>query len=148
MDDVAIAATTGVTMYARDHAARLLGISIDEVRPGYARLSMTVTGDMVNGHAIGHGGLTFALADTAMAYASNSYNRVSLAQNATINFLAPARLGERLTAEAVEQSRAGRAAIYDVRVTSPDGGQIALFRGQTIRMNDKVDDAAPVIERA
>lgn len=146
MDDSAIAAATGTAMYERDYAAQRLGISIDEVRPGFARLSMTVADDMVNGHAVGHGGLTFALADTAMAYASNSYNRVALAQYATINFLAPTRLGERLTAEAMEQSRAGRAGIYDVRVTNPDGKTVALFRGQTIRMNDKVDEASPVIE--
>lgn len=146
MDANAIAATAGTTMFARDHAAQRLGITVEEVRPGYARLAMTVGADMVNGHAVGHGGLTFALADTAMAYASNSYNRVSLAQQASINFLAPARLGERLVAEAVEQSRSGRAAIYDVRVTNPGGTTIALFRGQTIRMNDKVDEAAPVNE--
>jgi acyl-CoA thioesterase len=125
-------------------AAQRLGIKVEAVRPGYARLTMTVNADMVNGLDVGHGGMTFALADTAMAYASSSYNLVAFVQNAQINFLAPTRRGETLTAEATEQSRIGRAAIYDVAVKNPAGTTVALFRGQTIRMNDKVDDAAPV----
>lgn len=146
MDADAIAEAVSRAMYARDIAAQRMGITVDAVRPGYARLSMTVGPDMVNGHALGHGGITFALADTAMAYAANGYNLVNVTQNAAINFLAPARLGETLAAEAMEQSRVGRTAVYDVRVTNPAGETVALFRGQTVRLKDKVDAAIPVNE--
>ena len=146
MEPDAIAAAASRAMYARDHAAQRLGIKVEAVRPGYARLTMTVNADMVNGLDVGHGGMTFALADTAMAYASNSYNLVAFAQAAQINFLAPTRLGETLTAEAQEQSRAGRASIFDVSVKNPAGKTVALFRGQTFRMPEKVDADSPVNE--
>src|SRR5687767_6972195 len=93
-----IADRVGAAMYARDHAAQALGIALAEIRPGYARMTMRVRPDMVNGHAMCHGGFTFALADTAFAYACNSHNYIAVAQNANITFLAPGRQGELLTA--------------------------------------------------
>src|SRR3954463_1582248 len=105
-------------MWADDHASRALGMSIDAVRPGTAVLRMPVRDDMVNGHGIGHGGLTFTLADSAFAFACNSYNRRTVAASCEIRYLAPTRLGDVLTAEAVERTRAGRDGVYDVTVTA------------------------------
>src|SRR5574343_294053 len=109
--------------------AQALAIKIESVGPGVSHLSMPVRGDMVNGHHICHGGLIFSLADTAFAYACNSYNRNTVASACHIDFLAPAKEGELLEAEAVEQSAAGRTGVYDVTVKSRQSGKtIALFR--------------------
>ena len=116
-------------MYASDAASRNLGMVIEEVRPGYARLSMLVRDDMVNGHKICHGGFIFTLADSCFAFACNSYNQNTLAQQNQITYLAPGQPGERLTAQAVEVSKSGRSGIYDVTVTGQDGRTVALFRG-------------------
>ncbi len=90
---------------------------------------MTLRDDMLNGHRIGHGGMIFALADTAFAYACNSRNENTVAQNASISFLAPARPGDVLIAEAREASRAGRTGVYQVSVRTQDGRAIAEFAG-------------------
>lgn len=119
---------TGHGLYDGDHAARALGLVIDQVGPGQARMSMVVREDMINGHGICHGGLIFTLADTAFAYACNS-RAPSVAAHCTIDFLAPARRGERLTASATEATIVGRSAIYDVAVSNDAGATIALFRG-------------------
>ena len=103
----ALAEAVREQMYARDHAARALGITVEAIGPGFARCRMVVRQDMVNGHGTCHGGLTFTLADAAFAYACNACNRATVAQGAQISFIAPARLGEVLTASAQEQSRAG-----------------------------------------
>ena len=95
-------------MWAEDRASRALGMSIDDVGPGTATLRMTVREDMVNGHDIGHGGLTFTLADSAFAFACNSYNRRTVAAGAEIRFRAPTRAGDVLVATAVERERDGR----------------------------------------
>jgi len=116
-------------MYARDHAAQALGITVEAIGPGFARCRMAVRQDMVNGHATCHGGITFTLADAAFAYACNACNRATVAQGAQISFIAPARLGEVLIASAREQSRSGRIGIYDVEVARDDGTVVALFRG-------------------
>jgi len=116
-------------MYARDNASQTLGMTVDGVGPGYSRLSMTVREDMVNGHAICHGGLIFSLADSAFAFACNSYDTVTVAGQCEISFLAPAKLGDRLTAECSERHRRGRSGIYDATLTNQDGETIALFRG-------------------
>lgn len=115
----------------RDTAARLLGISVDQVGPGFARLSMTVRGDMLNGAGICHGGLSYTLADTAFAHACNSYNRLTVAQSCSISYPAAARPGDRLTAECREVLRQGRSGVYDCTVTNQDGIVVALFRGQS-----------------
>lgn len=106
-------------------------MSLDEVGPGRAVISMPVRADMANGHGICHGGFIFTLADSAFAFACNSYNHRVVAQHNSITYLAPGHLGEQLTATAVEVSRAGRSGIYDVTVTGADGRQLALFRGHS-----------------
>ncbi len=126
----ALAESVAEVMWARDRATNALGMKIEAVRPGYARISMTVRGDMVNGHHICHGGLIFTLADSAFAYACNSYNKNTVASACNIDFLAPGREGDTLDAEAVEQSQAGRTGVYDVTVRDSAGKPIALFRGQ------------------
>lgn len=125
-------------MWARDHAAQALGMAIEQVQPGSARLTMAVRQDMVNGHGICHGGMLFALADTAFAYACNSYNRNTVASACHIDFLAPGKLGDTLVAEAVERSQSGRTGVYDVTVRTSAGQTLALFRGKSYRIQGEV----------
>lgn len=125
-----IARRSAEAMWAGDAASRALGMRILEVGPGRAVLSMTVRPDMVNGHAIGHGGLTFTLADSAFAFACNSYNRRAVAAEAEIRFRAPTRLGDELVATAVERSREDRDGVYDVTVSSGDT-LVAAFVGRS-----------------
>jgi acyl-CoA thioesterase len=113
-----IATGSAAAMWAGDRASQALGMELREVVPGRAVMAMTVRTDMVNGHDIGHGGLTFALADSAFAFACNSYNRRTVAAEADIRFLAPTRLGDVLVATAVERTRDGRDGLYDVTVTA------------------------------
>ncbi len=133
-----LAEATAAAMWTRDRAAQALGMRIDAVRPGYARLTMTVRPDMVNGHHICHGGMIFSLADTAFAYACNSYNKNTVASACHIDFLAPGKEGETLEAEAIEQSQSGRTGVYDVTVRSASGRTIALFRGKSYRISGEV----------
>jgi acyl-CoA thioesterase len=117
-------------MWADDTASRGLGMSLDYVISGRARMSMRVKPEMVNGHGLCHGGFIFALADSAMAFASNSHGDRAVAQHNSITYVRPGWVGEVLTAEAEERSRSGRSGIYDVRVTgSSDGSVVAEFRG-------------------
>ena len=134
----ALADATAEAMYSRDRAAQALGIKIVRVQPGASLLTMTVRSDMVNGHHICHGGMIFSLADTAFAYACNSYNKNTVASACHIDFLAPAKEGETLEAEAVEQSAAGRTGVYDITVHNNHGKTIALFRGKSYRINGEV----------
>ena len=133
-----LAERTAEAMYARDRASQGLGMTIEEVRPGYARLRMTVRPDMLNGHDICHGGFVFALADSAFASACNSHNRATVAAGAAIEFLAAVRAGEVLVAEAVEQSLGGRLGVYDVGVRNGDGVRVALFRGRSYAIKGSV----------
>ena len=133
----ALAEATAEAMWSRDRAAQALGMRIEAVGPGRATLSMPVRGDMVNGHHICHGGLIFSLADTAFAYACNSYNKNTVASACHIDFLAPAKEGEMLEAEAVERSAAGRTGVYDITVRV-GGKTVALFRGKSYRINGEV----------
>lgn len=130
-------------MWADDAASQAMGMTLDEVRPGHARLTMRVRDDMVNGHAICHGGFVFALADSAFAFACNSYDRVTVAQACDIVFVAPARLGDVLVADAAERARYGRSGIYDVAVRRGDH-LIAEFRGRSREVGGSVasDDTA------
>jgi acyl-CoA thioesterase len=114
-----------------DAASRWLGMKIEEVRAGYARLSMRVTANMVNGQNVCHGGLIFALADSSFGYACNSHNQRALAAGASIKFLASGLLNDILLAECVEGAKEGRRGIYDARVTNQKGETIALFRGES-----------------
>ncbi|MDA3889304.1 MAG: hydroxyphenylacetyl-CoA thioesterase PaaI [Allgaiera sp.] len=116
-------------MWAGDHASKWLGASLDAVGPGTAVMSMSVATHHLNGQQICHGGYIFTLADSAFAFACNSYNTKVVAQHNTISYLSPVQEGERLTATAQEVSRAGRSGLYDVTVTGADGRQVALFRG-------------------
>ncbi|QFT58465.1 Acyl-coenzyme A thioesterase PaaI [Sulfitobacter sp. THAF37] len=116
-------------MFAADRASAGLGMRIEAVAPGQATLSMKVRPDMLNGHRICHGGYIFTLADSAFAFACNSYNQLVVAQQNQITFLSPGRADEVLTARAVETSKSGRSGIYDVTVTGEDGRTVALFRG-------------------
>ena len=112
-----------------DQASKWAGIEIVEVDEGEATLALKVHEVHTNGHGIGHGGVTFLLADSAFAFACNSRNRAAVAQHNTITYLAPAKLGDVLTATAVEVALKGRSGITDVTVTNQNGDQIALFRG-------------------
>jgi len=125
-------------MYARDHASQGLGMQIVGVAPGFARLTMTVRRDMLNGHATCHGGFIFALADSAFAFACNSHNHVTVAAGCTIEFLAPGREGDMLTATGRERALAGRNGIYDIDVTNQHGTTIAVFRGKSARIRGHV----------
>lgn len=118
-------------MYAEDAASRALGITIDGVGPGRAVARMTVTSTMINGHGIAHGGYVFLLADTAFAFACNSYDQRTVAAGCDIVFLDPARAGDELVAEAAERIRAGRSGIYDVTVRRVDGSVVAELRGRS-----------------
>ena len=130
------ASEVSAAMHREDRFAHHMGMTIEEVSLGSARLSMVIRDETANGHDIGHGGTIFSLADTAMAHACNSYNRVAVAVSCNIEFIAAARLGDVLTATATEQSRAGRNAVYDVRACDQDGKLIALFRGKTRVIGD------------
>jgi acyl-CoA thioesterase len=116
-------------MWSNDNASVWLGMELVNVDEGHAVLSMTVQKHHANGHGICHGGITFALADSAFAFACNSRNQCTVAQHNVISYTAPAKIGERLTATAREVSLAGRSGIYDVTVTNPDGQIVAEFRG-------------------
>jgi len=116
-------------MWARDAASKWLGAELVSVGPGRAVLAMQVAAHHLNGHGICHGGFIFTLADTAFAFACNSYNKVTVAQENTVTFLSPGQPGERLQASAVEAARTGRSGVYDVVVTGGDGRKVALFRG-------------------
>ena len=117
-------------MMARDEASRGLGIELVDQGEGRAVTRMMVREDMLNGHAMAHGGLVFTLADTAFACACNSFGPVTVASSAEIVFVAPARVGDVLEAEAVLRTRFGRAGLYDVTVRR-GGDVIAEFRGRS-----------------
>jgi acyl-CoA thioesterase len=125
-----LAARVAAAMWADDTASAALGMRIIDVGEGTARLEMTVREDMVNGHGIAHGGFVFCLADSAFAFACNSRNQVSVAQDCDIVFVAPAQRGDRLVAEARERTSYGRNGIYDVTVRRGDE-VIAEFRGRS-----------------
>jgi len=143
-----LAEAVAEAMYARDPAVRALGIRIDRVAPGFARLSMPVREDMLNGHGLCHGGLIFTLADSAFAYACNNRNQNTVASGCAIDFLAPARMGDLLSAEAMEQSLAGRTGIYDITVVNQDGRRLALFRGRSHSIKGEVIPVDPPAARA
>jgi acyl-CoA thioesterase len=125
-------------MFDRDLASRTAGMQIEAAGPGYAKLSMLVAAEMINGHATAHGGAVFALADSAFAFACNSRNVVSVAQHCSITYVTPARAGERLVAEAGETNLSGRFGIYDVVVTAGDGRVVAIFRGHSAAVSGSV----------
>jgi acyl-CoA thioesterase len=125
----ALARRVAETMRAREGTGPAWGLVLEEAREGYARVSMKLRADMLNGHGAAHGGMVFALADTAFAYACNSRNQVSVAHCASITYLAPALDGETLVAEAVETARSGRTGAYQVSVRTADQRPVAEFMG-------------------
>ena len=130
----ALAERVAARMFAQDRASQSMGMRIVRVAPGDAVLTMTVRGDMLNGHAICHGGFVFTLADSAFAFACNSYNENTVASGCAIEFLAASREGDVLTATARERHLRGRTGVYDIDVTNQNGETVALFRGKSTRI--------------
>ena len=127
----------GRHMFAADRASRGLGMRLLAIGAGTARLQMTVRDDMLNGHEICHGGFITTLADSAFAFACNSNNQVTVASGLSVEFLAPARSGDVLTADASEVSRGGRTGVYDMVVTNQHGARIALVRGRSAALKGR-----------
>jgi acyl-CoA thioesterase len=129
------------SLFAADLASQSLGIEIIDVAPGRVRIAMTVRPDMVNGYGMCHGGIVFAFADSAFAFACNSYGDPMVAAGASIDFLAPTPRGERVTATATEVSRSTRHGIYDVAVSNTAGEVLAQFRGRCSRLRGSTQSA-------
>jgi acyl-CoA thioesterase len=129
VDANALARACADAIWADDAATRGLAMQLISVEPGHAVLAMAVGGTMVNAHGVCHGGYIFALAESALAYACNAYNRRNISQHCAITFLNSAQLGDMLVAKAVERQRAGPTGVYDVTVTRDEGFVIAEFRG-------------------
>jgi acyl-CoA thioesterase len=143
-DAQAIAERVRVELLAQDRATCTLGAQVLSIAPGRARLSMHVREDMLNGHQTCHGGFIAALADSAFAFACNASNELTVAAGFSIDFLAPSRLGDVLTASCVERSRGARIGLYDVEVVNQRGEPIATFRGRsyTLKGRPAVPDPA------
>jgi len=124
-------------MFRNDRASKLLGMQIVDVSPGSATLVMTIRDDMLNGHDICHGGLITTLADSAFAFACNSYNELTVASGFSVDLLAPGRLNDVLTARCTEVSKAGRTGVYDTVITNQRGERVAVFRGRSYTMKGK-----------
>ena len=141
-DPEELARRAAEAMWADDEASRGLGMELVSVAPGRATLRMTVRADMTNGHGICHGGFTFALADSAFAFACNSHNVRTVAASCDISYLAPTREGDVLVADAVERQLAGRNGIYDVTVRVGDVA-VAEFRGRSRAIGGALADPSP-----
>lgn len=140
LDAQQLAQASADAMWADDKASQTMGMAIMAIAPGTATLSMTVREDMVNGHDICHGGFIFTLADSAFAFACNSHNLNAVASGARIEFLAPGKLGDTLSAVAKEVSQGKRSGVYDAVVSNQDGRKIALFRGNSARIGGSLVD--------
>jgi acyl-CoA thioesterase len=128
-DADALGKKIALRLHAAEGTARAWNLKLEDAGEGWARCSLLVRDDMLNGHGLAHGGMIFALADTAFAWACNSRNAKTVAQGASISFLSPAKPGDRLTAEARESALEGRSGVYDVRVTDEGGRIVAIFQG-------------------
>jgi acyl-CoA thioesterase len=137
-DAQGLAERAAAALFAGDRASQALGMRLTGVRPGWARLVMPVRADMVNGHGVCHGGIVFALGDSAFAFACNSYNDSTVGAAASIDFLSAAREGDELAAEATELWRTRRNGLYEIVVTNQNGERIALFRGRSYRIAGQV----------
>jgi acyl-CoA thioesterase len=138
MDELEIAKQCGETMWETDIAARSLDISVELTGVGEACATLEIRPEMLNGYNVCHGGYLFTLADTAFAYACNSYNKITMAAGASIEFLRPAKLGDRIVATASERHRGGRTGTYDVSLKNQDGEEIALFRGRSYSTREPI----------
>lgn len=144
----ALARLTADHMRANEGPTQLLGISLDHVDTNYAVASFILNESMMNGHGSAHGGMLFLLADNAFAYACNSRNIMTVAQSASITFVAPGRLGEQVTAEARLSAESGRTGVYDVRVTGEDGRILAIFQGISRSLGQPVVDVQALQTKA
>lgn len=145
VDAVNVAEQVGKAMYAIDQVGRRLGMQIQEIRPGYARISMDVSAEMINGHDICHGGYIFALADTACAYACNSHNQNTLSQALNIVFMSPATLDDTLVAEAVESAYSGRTGTYEIKVSNHKTRVVAVAQAQCRTVRGRMVEDLPFL---
>ncbi len=134
----AVAAAVAKTMLENDHASQALGMTLEAIIPGQAKMTMRVRADMLNGHGTCHGGFIFCLADSSFAFACNSRNLVTVAAGAHIEFLRPAHENDVLTATAQEIVLAGRSGVYDVSVANQRAEIVATFRGKSARVNGEI----------
>ncbi len=130
-DPQAVAEAVRHGMFENDNASKALGIAIEAIGPGYARVTMTVRADMLNGFRICHGGFITTLADSAFAYACNSQNALTVASGIVVDFLAPSHEGDRLLAVGREVSRSGASGVYDIAVTNQHAKLVAVMRGRS-----------------
>ena len=135
-DDQAIAERSVADLYSTDHASQALGMRIVSVAPGECSVTMTVRKDMTNGHGTCHGGMLFTLADSAFAFACNSFGAATVAASASIDFLTAAREGDVLTARGQALWSGGRSGIYEITITNQNGARVALFRGRSHRIGE------------
>ncbi len=135
-----IAERAAKALFDGDRASQVLGMTIESCGPGQATVSMRIRPDMVNGHRICHGGLIFALADSAFAFACNSHGDNTVAAGAAIEFLAPGQEGDVLQAIAQERWRAGKAGIYEIEVRNQRDETVALFRGRSHQVAGRLID--------
>ena len=126
------------SMYGTDTCSKWLGMSLEDVRPGYARMRMPVRPEFLNGLGICHGGLMFTLADSTFAFACNSYNIPAVASGCAIEFLKPVKGGDVLVAEGQEQTLSGRHGVYDIKVTNSSGEIVAMFRGKSAQLKGQI----------
>ncbi|MEO6033005.1 MAG: hydroxyphenylacetyl-CoA thioesterase PaaI [Burkholderiaceae bacterium] len=132
-----IAEAVAAGMFRNDRASRAMGMRIIEVGPGRATLEMTVRDDMLNGFDICHGGFITTLADSAFAFACNSYNEMTVASSLSVDLVAVARVNDVLSARATEVHQAGRTGVYDMTVTNQRGELVACVRGRSYRMKGR-----------
>lgn len=128
-------------MFSRDQASQNLGMEITAIGPGSASLTMTVDDRMIQGHGNCHGGYLFTLADSAFAFACNTYDKATVAAGCSIEYMAAGRLGDTLTATATERARGRRTGVYDIEITNQDGRTVALFRGKSYQVQGSVREA-------
>jgi acyl-CoA thioesterase len=131
LDAQALAEAVRQKMFANDAASQAMGMMIEAVGPGTARMAMTVRADMLNGFKICHGGFITTLADSAFAFACNSHNEMTVASGIVVDFLAPAHEGDRLVAECHELARTGKTGVYDIHVTNQHGRKVMVMRGRS-----------------
>lgn len=126
------------SMYGTDTCSKWLGMALEDVRPGYARMRMPVRAEFLNGLGICHGGLMFTLADSTFAFACNSHNIPAVASGCAIEFLKPVKGGDVLVAEGQEQTLSGRHGVYDIKVTNSSGEVVAMFRGKSAQLKGEI----------